>query len=255
MANQDRTGNSYEQLLEASVQQLGYERNGTTGRCYLHPSKGQKLVVIPDTYIQPDIVIRSGKRVTSVLYVTHWSETRSSKKKFWRTWEEAAQQKLVVGSQMRTVNCIFEALPAGTRPRICVRATDLPRDRLRNGRPPLQLNGWDPGIGWAMIEAFDVSIIFPVGYEPVHAAKDFGESEHDPVTTELVRRALTKRVKRYHDSMWDLPWAGSGRWRWTVRRSLGLRQAGTVSGFCMSTCSTVFYRELPDLPWHLSGSS
>lgn len=202
MPLQDRSGTKYEKLLAASLLFMGYELNGTGSKNYLHPGK-RSDIIIPHTFIQPDLVVRSGKKVKAVIYSTHWSETRSSKKKFWRTWEEAAQQKVILGSDFLTVNCIFEALPEGTNPIVCIHSEDLPKDKSRQGTPPIQLNGWDPGIGWAMVEAFDVSIVFPVGYPPVHLVNSFDVGDHDLVTTKMVKAALKKNHKKHYSELWQ----------------------------------------------------
>ncbi len=201
MATQDRSGSKYELLLASSLNVLQYHHDSDTGENYLHPSPRQDLV-IDDTFIQPDFVIRSGIAITAVLYSTHWSNTRSSKYKFWRTWEEQAQQKVAVGQSLISVNCIFEALPEGGTPLLVTQADQLPNDEARDGLRPLQLKGWDPGIGWALIESFDVTLLFPSGYRPVFEAQRYGLGEHDEQTTSLLRSALAHERKRYLDSQW-----------------------------------------------------
>jgi hypothetical protein len=55
MPIQDRTGDDYEQILAASLVHLGYEFEGTVGKNYLHPPKRARNIIIPNTYIQPDL--------------------------------------------------------------------------------------------------------------------------------------------------------------------------------------------------------
>ncbi|HEV7373536.1 MAG TPA: hypothetical protein VGN95_02375 [Pyrinomonadaceae bacterium] len=201
MPSQDRTGSKYEQLLAASLNKLGYVLNGTTGKNYLHPSKRSRLI-FPGTYIQPDLIVRDGTKIKAVLYATHWSNTRSSKYKFWRTWEEAAQQKLAVSMDILTINCVFEALLENSLPGLYTTSDDLPRDANREGRLPIQLNGWDPGIGWALVESFDSSLLFPVGYTPVYQVVNSALGEHDAGTTKLIEKALATSPKAYLYSQW-----------------------------------------------------
>ena len=203
MLQQDRTGTKYERLLAASLLQLGYALNGSLRKNYLHPAPaGEPL--IPGTYIQPDLVVREREEIRAILYSTHWNNMRDSKRKFWRTWEEACQQKLALGKELLTVNCVFEALPAQSDPGLYANAADLPVDNTRSRRPPIPLNGWDPGIGWALVEAFDVSLIFPVGYRAAHDAPNFGVDEHDAQTTALLAEALEKPTKSHFYTQWRL---------------------------------------------------
>lgn len=203
MPVQDRTGDDYEQILAASLVHLGYEFEGTVGKNYLHPPKRARNIIIPNTYIQPDLVVREDTTIQAIIYVTHWSNTRDSKRKFWRTWEEAAQQKLAVSHDLLTISCIFEALPTGRDPDFYINSDELPKDLARNEELPLQLNGWDPGVGWAMLEAFDISIIFPVGYEPVFQLDHTVAGNHDPLTSQLLKQALSSSAKVFFLSQWQ----------------------------------------------------
>jgi hypothetical protein len=221
--SQDRSGTNYERLLAASLQALGFEYSTgdvlatgaadrvhesgqaymTTPKRYVHPSASGKPI-IPGTYIQPDLVMMVDERVTAVVYSTHWSNTRDSKRKFWRTWEEAAQQKVVLGPDILSINGVFEALPQGSDPGLYVTSDDLPTDKSRAQPLPMQLNGWDPGIGWALLEAFDVSIVFPVGYAPVVSVRGFVEGEHDEPTSLLLDQALSRKPKAYLRRQWSI---------------------------------------------------
>jgi hypothetical protein len=138
MPKQDRTGTKYEKLLAFSLEALGFTGGAQAGFNYLHPAKGA-AIVIPGTFIQPDLVLRKDERVLAVVYSTHWSETRSSKKKFWRTWEEQAQQRVSLGGGFLSVNCVFEAMPVGSAPCLCRNADDLPKDTTRAAAPLYRL--------------------------------------------------------------------------------------------------------------------
>jgi hypothetical protein len=199
MAKQDRSGSKYERLLAVSLEALGFERNVETKKNYLQPAKNSEIV-ISGTYIQPDLVLRSHEIVDAVIYVSHWSNKRSSKYKFWRTWEELAQQRCALDEGFISINCIFEALPAGARPMVCRNASDLPSDSARDRELPQQLQGWDPGIGWAIVEAFDVSILFPVGFAPAVSESD----SEDFGTTKMLRQALTLGIKNELCSQWKI---------------------------------------------------
>ncbi len=86
---------------------------------------------------------------------------------------------------------------------ICFTADELPIDANRDGKRPIQLEGWDPGIGWALIESFDVNILFPKGYSAVDLVNGFSEGDHDKVTTDLIKKALKCAPKAYFGSQWD----------------------------------------------------
>jgi hypothetical protein len=202
MAKQDRSGSKYEKLLAYSLDVLRYDRNTDSSRNYLQPPKNAEIV-INGIYIQPDFVVRFGETVKAVLYATHWSNTRSSKYKFWRTWEEQAQQRVAVGDSFLAVNFVFEALPAGSKPMLCFNAGELPLDPTRSSGRPIQLEGWDPGIGWALIESFDINILFPKGYAPIAKVNEFDQGDLDAVTTALLRRALGCSPKRSFRSQWN----------------------------------------------------
>lgn len=202
MPRQDRTGTRYEKLLAFSLEKLGFSRNVSEGKNYIQPSKNSEIA-IAGTYIQPDLVVRADLNVSAVLYSTHWSNARDSKRKFWRTWEEQAQQRCEIGDAFLSVNCIFEALPAGSDPIVIRTADELPVDTSRNRALPLQLEGWDPGIGWAMVESFDVSILFPKPYGPISEVNGFEEGDHDPLTTKLLERALKHAPKAYFATQWE----------------------------------------------------
>ncbi|BAT57016.1 hypothetical protein NOS3756_60280 (plasmid) [Nostoc sp. NIES-3756] len=202
MPTQDKTGDKYEQFLAATLSSLGYSFNGVTGKNYLHPNKRSTLV-FPGTYIQPDLVVRDNSKVKAILYCTHWSETRSSKKKFWRTWEELAQQKLAVSQDFLAINCLFEALPTNSEPSIYITSDELPIDVTRDKKVPIQFNGWDAGIGWAMVEAFDVSLVFPEGYQELDRVVNSEDNEFDIVTSNLIKEALDKSHKSYFVTQWN----------------------------------------------------
>jgi hypothetical protein len=201
MSIQDRTGTKYEKLLAYSLEALGFVRNTNAPLNYQQPLKSADII-ISGTYIQPDLVLRRGETVEAVLYSTHWSNTRDSKRKFWRTWEEQAQQRVAIDDRFLAVNCVFEALPPGTKPFLSLIADQLPLDQSRDGVRPIQLEGWDPGIGWAMVESFDVTVLFPKGYPPISDVIQFNTGDHDPVTTGLLRKALMCRPKEYFGTQW-----------------------------------------------------
>ncbi len=200
---QDRTGTRYEKLLAYSLDALGYKRNTEAERNYQHPSKKEEII-ISGSYVQPDIVVRSGETVSHIIYSTHWSETRSSKKKFWRTWEEQAQQRVVLGNEFVAVNCVFEALPPDSCPTICTSVDDLPVDGTRPGCQPIQIEGWDAGIGWALVESFDITILFPKGYGPIKQISGFAVGYHDAETTKLLQQALSAHPKAYFNTQWEI---------------------------------------------------
>jgi hypothetical protein len=200
MPKKDRTGISYEAMIESSLLFLGYSRDCSEQKNYIRPSSRQSPV-IPGTYIQPDFVVRDGINLKSILYVTHWSSRRNSGLKFWRTWEEAAQQKITVEDDILTVNCIFEAFDSQFQPNVYRESNDLPRDSDSNF--PVKLNGWDAGIAWSMVEAFDVSIIFPVNYEPHLKGMGIDLMQHDSTTSNLLSEALSSPVKSYFSTQWS----------------------------------------------------
>jgi hypothetical protein len=198
----DRTGNRYEQLLEASLLHLGYARDSDLGRNYIRPStRGQ--VIIPKTFIQPDIVIRQDTNIRAILYVTHWSNRRNSNFKFWRTWEELAQQKLAVGTAFLAINCLFEALPSNQNPCAYITSDELPPDATRNDGLPIAFNGWYGAISWALVESFDVSLIFPNNYELCSRQLDLLSGEHDVATSNLLGQALARTAKLYLVTQWQ----------------------------------------------------
>lgn len=201
MPHQDRTGTKYERLLAASLLHLEYKLNGHSGDNYLHP-RPRSQVIIPGTYIQPDLVVRRDSNIEATLYATHWSRQRNSNFKFWRTWEECAQQKVALNESLLSINCVFEALPAGMSPGLYVTSDELPADLSRNGQVPIGLNGWYSATSWAMIEAFDVTLLFPSRYAPVYAVTRFDPGEHDTETTRLLEQALARPAKSYLFSQW-----------------------------------------------------
>jgi hypothetical protein len=201
VAIQDKTGNKYEQLIETSLEALGFIARTNKGNNYIHPSK-REPIVIPDTYIQADFIIRQSQTVKAVLYVTHWSNTRSSKYKYWRTWEEQAQQKLSVGPRLLSVNCVFEALPEETEPKIFLHSYELPPDPARDNKVPIAFRGWYPAVTFALVDSFDVTLAFPVGYAPIDDVSSYDVGEHDANTTNLVRAALKLNPKRFLRTQW-----------------------------------------------------
>jgi hypothetical protein len=68
---------------------------------------------------------------------------------------------------------------------------------------PIQLEGWDPGIGWALIDSFDINILFPKGYDPVEEVNDYEVGDHDASTTALLRKALACSPKKSFQSQWN----------------------------------------------------
>ena len=200
----DRTGNRYEQLLEGSLLHLGYTSGSDLGLNYIRPpARGQ--VIIPETFIQPDIVIRQDTNIRAVLYVTHWSDRRTSAKKFWRTWEELAQQKLAVGADFIAINCVFEALSPASDPYAYTTSDELPTDPTRDDGMPIAFNGWYAAISWALVESFDVSLIFPNSYDPCSNQLDLLSGEHDAATSNLLEQALARTAKPYLTTQWQTP--------------------------------------------------
>lgn len=55
-----------------------------------------------------------------------------------------------------------------------------------------------------MLEAFDVSILFPVGYAPVFELEHTKDESHDPLTTQLLDRALNISTKDYFQTQWSV---------------------------------------------------
>ncbi|MBD1863990.1 MULTISPECIES: hypothetical protein [Trichocoleus] len=198
----DRTGNRYEQLLEASLLHLDYTRDSDIGLNYIRPSvRGQ--VIIPGTFIQPDIVIRQDTSIRAILYVTHWSNRRNSNFKFWRTWEELAQQKLAIGTDFVAINCVFEALPPNSSPFDYITSDELPPDPSRDDGIPISFNGWYGAISWSLVESFDVSLIFPNSYEPCSTQLDLINGQHDVITSNLLELTLARTAKPYLTSQWQ----------------------------------------------------
>lgn len=203
MPVQDRSGSKYELLLGASLRVLGFQFKSDEGKNYLHPGKNE-AIVIPDTYIQPDLVVRDAKNIAAILYVTHWSKSRNCAFKFWRTWEEQAQQKVVVLSGFVSINCVFEALPQGDKPNIYLESNQLPIDKSRAGDMPIAFRGWYPGTTYALVDSFDVTIAFPVGYKPVQQVKGYDYGDHDKQTTTLLKTVLAKSEKPQLASYWTV---------------------------------------------------
>ena len=172
MAIQDRTGESYENIIISSLEALGHKKIqaqtvsewkeqtiNTNNKNQLHilaPSKRQKKVAVEGTFIQPDIILLDphNKNIFSIIYITHWSNKRVSKLKFWRTFDEYAQQLISINNLFLSINIVFESLQIGENPKFCKTCEDLPLDKDRKDKP-IQLDGWDAGIGYALIEAFD----------------------------------------------------------------------------------------------------
>jgi len=55
-----------------------------------------------------------------------------------------------------------------------------------------------------MIEAFDVSLVFPRNYRPTREVRQYAHGQHDDVTTELLRGALRTRPKPFLSTQWDI---------------------------------------------------
>jgi hypothetical protein len=53
-----------------------------------------------------------------------------------------------------------------------------------------------------MLETFDLSLVFPLGYEPVHAKRTILNS-HDTKTTSLLEKALSTSSKPYLNEQWN----------------------------------------------------
>ena len=202
MAKQDKTGTKYEKLLVASLRYLGYVNDTDSGLNYLNIGKKSRDIVIPNTYIQPEIIVRNGTEIKAILYVTHWSKQRNCAFKFWRTWEELAQQKIVIANDFLGINCLFEALPTDLEPSLYLNSDDLPIDIVRGKQFPIGFKGWYPGTSWALTESFDVSIVFPFGYHLIHDSSNILDRDDDPVTTNLLERALFSVTKLYLQSQW-----------------------------------------------------
>jgi hypothetical protein len=175
----DVTGRSYESFVEFLLSRLGYRDESTagTGRQYLyekHPealchrsqgvckyssecdvfSKEKGLPYGP--WYDPDFFVVDDDRPFGCLHITHWSNPRSSKYKFWRTIEDHLQYKTQFGRKLLSINLIFAALDPGQSPR---RVDDLEQ--------AVRLHGWDPAIGTMAAVSFDSSILFPLDYGPL----------------------------------------------------------------------------------------
>jgi hypothetical protein len=220
--NQDISGTSYEQLIAHSLRAIGFSFDTDRGANYLHPSP-RRAPVIAGTTVQPDFVLRSGATVTGIVYCTHWSNKRNSKFKYWRTWEEECQQKIALGSNIIAINCVFEALPPGVGPLLVSSADELPVDAARSRRLPQQLQGWDPGVGWALVESFDISVVFPVEYGPALEAKRWRDTKSDKKTNALLRRAIKSAAKREYRSLWNVLSLVAVKARQLPRATTGVR--------------------------------
>lgn len=203
MVKQDKTGTKYEKLIATCLRDLGYEFEASSGRNYLHPRPNSKLV-IPETFIQPDLVVRCDERIIAIIYATHWSNKRNCNFKFWRTWEEETQQKIILGDSLLSINCIFEALPVNSQPASYITSNDLTTDKSRDDSTPIGFNGWYSAVSWAMVEAFDITIAFPSGYQPVHAITTGIIPASDSVTSELLKNALNGSSKLYFSTQWEI---------------------------------------------------
>jgi hypothetical protein len=196
MAKKDRTGLSYEQVITTALELCGYAKFGTLSdalkqpdKFYINPSP-RAPVQIPDTYVQADVIVGDENRITHIFYVTHWSNSRSSQYKFWRTFEEMCQQK-VAHNNIVSVNCIFESLPLTMTPVVVSDSSELPKDKSRTKKSlPIQLTGWAAANGWLMIDAFDVAILFPSGWDGKMLER------------KIIQKLLVSPLKHGTDHLW-----------------------------------------------------
>jgi hypothetical protein len=175
----DVTGRVYEAFTEFILRRIGYRDEWTagSGRQYLyekHPeatchtssaicpyaeqcdsfSKQHQIPFGP--WYDPDFFILDNETPIASIQVTHWSDQRSSKKKFWRMVEDHFQYKTFFGRNFLSINLVFVALDEESTPLLLTGTIDK-----------LHLHGWDPAIGSVLVSAFDASIIFPKQYRPL----------------------------------------------------------------------------------------
>jgi hypothetical protein len=193
---QNKAGNKYEALLANALETLGYVRNGNTGKNYIQPSKRQE-VVIPGTYIQPDLIVRQDDKILAILYVTHWSKSRNCSFKFWRTWEETCQQKTTISTKFISINCIFEALPESEKPALYISSSELPTEVINAKTVPISFSGWYPAITYALVETFDITIACPFKFNLL-------DDNNQNQVTELLKDALSKKSKETYLHQWTI---------------------------------------------------
>jgi hypothetical protein len=177
----DVTGRIYEAFVEFLLRKLGYqdEWSESEGRKYLYETHPEALCHrsqgiceqsiechkfssqenIPyGPWYDPDFFVLEGKKPIACLHVTHWSNPRSSKYKFWRSIEDHFQYKTQYGRDLLSINLIFAGLRAGQSPMHVEQLDDI-----------LHLSGWDPAIGSIAAVSFDSCVLFPVDYEPIES--------------------------------------------------------------------------------------
>ncbi|MDF1790008.1 MAG: hypothetical protein P1U82_29395 [Verrucomicrobiales bacterium] len=173
----DVTGRVYEAFIEYLLRRAGYRDEWTEGNApqYLYEKHREALChqdksICPHAeecsahsrvnsipygpWYDPDFFILKESVPAACIHVTHWSNPRSSKYKFWRTIEDHFQYKTQFGAGFLSINAVFEGTPAGTAPNL-----------LRDTVAKYPLHGWDPAIASALVSSFDASLIFPRDYE------------------------------------------------------------------------------------------
>jgi hypothetical protein len=100
MSRQDRTGSNYEKLLAFFLEILGYKRSSKSRKNCLHPPKNSEIIILR-TYIQPDIVVRSGEKIEAVLYSTL---ERNSLIKEEVQWTSGSRGRTLDRDQFRTLS-------------------------------------------------------------------------------------------------------------------------------------------------------
>jgi hypothetical protein len=173
----DVTGRIYEAFIEFLLRRAGYRDEWTEGNGpqYLYERHREALChqnssICPRAkecsahsrqhsipfgpWYDPDFFILQQGLPSACVHVTHWSNPRSSKYKFWRTIEDHFQYKTNFGKGFFSLNAVFEGTPSGTPP-----------DLLRDTVAKYPLHGWDPAIASVLVSSFDASLVFPRGYD------------------------------------------------------------------------------------------
>lgn len=104
----------------------------------------------------PDFVITWDDQPVACLHVAHWSSPTDSSRKFWRSMEDQFQWKTLYGGKVSSISFLFEGLPEGLSPRA-----------ITGLHEPIELHGWNRGIGSLYVTSFDASIVFPIDYAPL----------------------------------------------------------------------------------------
>ncbi|MFC4452362.1 hypothetical protein [Deinococcus sonorensis] len=206
----DKSGKSYEAFVEYLLMRLGYanEASAKVDRQYLfgtHRLKGEMGADLLDKYSEsgiafhstdglphgpwynPDFFVLENGLPAACLHVTHWSNPRSSKYKFWRTQEEHLQYKIAFGHKFLSINLVFEAIPGNEA------------ELITDTQKKIFLHGWDPSIGSILVGCFDATLLFPLHYWLIKEYESY-LPEKLPQSPLLRRQALVDSWTKYFNA-------------------------------------------------------